>query len=68
MMTEVEMKIEAKNAAKSSEIFGRPGPGNRIKFSIRFDLMPISKPDCWTEVRRPLCQVFESFSLVTSSS
>ena len=39
---------------------------NRIEFSIRFDLMPIAKPDFWSPVF--LCQVFDSLSLVTSSS
>ena len=39
---------------------------NRIEFSIRFDLMPIAKRVNWSPAL--LCQVFDSFSLVTSLS
>ena len=61
-------KIESKNAAEPSESFGRPGAPNRIEFSIRFDLMPIAKPAYWYWSPALLCQVFDSFSPVTSLS
>ena len=69
-MTGLEIEIESKNAAEPSESFGRPGPEpNRIVDSVWLVWPRADRKTCLKSGRSfKICQVFDNFSLVTSSS